>query len=366
MSIIDITDYCSLDCIYCCRGKGEEQRIELDNTTILDMVSQINKLRGTFLVVQGGEPLLKRDIVELIQGMGELKESNPGEYLELIKSMIACRYNDKKLNLTYMKNIIQQNLPLYCLTTNGMIYRDEIEEALYQNGFYLEISLDAPVEEINLKTRPGIKFDQVVDNIRSFSKRLPVEISCTITENNVDYLPDMIPFAHDLGCVCLKLSPVIMIGCRMTPDSLWVEKYLQSIEESIETHKELLGKMLLKVKLYRHLIRSGAGLELYNKLRETPNVLIEVHECTALKKVKDIYVDTRLDVYGCASMKNEKELVIGNLKESSLKDIWHSAKKEGVKKEVEAHECHWNDGDEYTCTAVAYSQNRKEELATAL
>ncbi len=366
MSIIDITDHCTLNCIYCCRGKGDKKRIELDNTIILNSVRQINKLRGTFLVVQGGEPLLKRDIVALIREMGRLKKVNSGYYLQLIKEMISSRYCDKKLNLAYMKNIILQNLPLYCLTTNGMVYKDEIENALYKNGFYVEVSLDAPVEDVNLMTRPGIMFNRVVDNIRKFSKRLPVEISCTITEDNVDYLSDMIPFASELGCVCLKLSPVIMIGCRLTPDSLWVEKYIKSIEEAIFTHKELLGNMLLKVKLYQHLIQEGAGLVLYKKLCATHNVLIEIHECTALKKVKDIYVDTKLDVYGCASMKNEKGLIIGNLKQNSLKNIWNSAQKKLVQKGIEAHECQWNDGDEYSCTAVAYAQNRKNRLSVAL
>lgn len=357
MSIIDITDRCNLNCVYCCRGKGAMESTDPENNAIINAIKQIIQLRGTFVVLQGGEPSLKHDAVDLLIQMQKIKPIKPGHFLSLIRELINAKLTGNRLTQEYMKCLISQNLPLYCLTTNGMIYSDELESALFDGAFYLEVSLDGPNEESNKKTRIGISFDRVVFNVQKYAQRLPVEISCTITENNVDLLPEMIPFARSLDCVCLKLSPVIMIGCRDKPDSLWAGKYLQSINNAIDSYGDELQNILLKVKIYPYYLETQQGKELHNKLLKTNNIILENHECSALKKVKDIYIDTKMNVYGCASMKNEKELIIGNLKEKTLREIWRSAEREKTINRVLKNKL-FQRNTCCTCTAVAYSKNK--------
>lgn len=357
MSIVDITDHCNLNCTYCCRGKRKTIDVEPDNKLLINVVEQIVHLRGTFVVLQGGEPLLKDSIGSLLIEMKKLKSVYPGRFLSLVKQLMASRLVGKRLMQAYMRCLIAQQLPLYCITTNGMIYSDSIESALFNGGFYVEVSLDGPTSKINEKTRFGIDFDTVVGNIRKYVQRLPVEISCTITESNVDSLSEMLSFAHRLGCVCLKLSPVIMIGRRDKPDSLWTERYLDAINDIIDSRSNELHNILLKIKIYSSYLKTKTGSYLHEKLSKAENVLLETHECSAFQKVKDIYVDTQMNVYGCASMKNERSLVMGNLKEMSLRDIWNSNAREALKKEF-LHNGLLQLNSSCICKAATYSRNK--------
>ena len=51
----------------------------------------------------------------------------------------------------------------------------------------------------------------VCENIKKFSERLPVSISCTVTEENVDTIDEMIDYAYRFGAISVKYSPVIMV-----------------------------------------------------------------------------------------------------------------------------------------------------------
>lgn len=354
MTILDITDRCNLKCTYCCRGVQRGKISELKNDDIIDFAKQIISARGTFFVLQGGEPLLKKNVLDLLHRLKSLKPTVPGHYRALMQSLIAKRLSGQPMKVAYMKNLIAQGLPLFCLTTNGMMYTEAIASALYESGFSLEVSLDAPTKEINAETRIGIDFDKVVENIKRYAEKLPVEISCTIAEHNTNVLPEMIPFAKRLGCLCLKFSPVIMIGDRKKPDTLWSDAYLDALDKAIDQYATELDNLFIKVKLYPHFLKSEKGRSVYAKLQQTQNVLIELHECTACQQVKTVYIDPHLNVYPCASMKNEKSLIIGNLKNNTLKEIWASDQKKCITKTVKAYSKLKTERD-LACTAVTYS-----------
>ncbi len=359
MSILDITDQCNLRCVYCCRGNKLNGAQELENDLIIDIVKQIIGIRGTFVVFQGGEPLLKKNVIDLFRTLRQVKACKPDHFLNQLRKVIHLELSGDQLKKAYMRALIDQNLPLYCLTTNGMIYSSELEVGLYDSGTYLEVSLDGPTEAINLKTRHGISFEKVVENIKHYVERLPVEISCTITEDNVNVFPEMIRFAAELGCVALKFSPVIMIGQRNDPDSLWDNLYMEGLARAITSYQSWLKQILLKVKLYPYYLQHEKGRKLYDLLSKAPNVLVELHECTAFQMVKDIYVDSAMNVYGCASMKNEPGLMLGNLRNQTLREIWDSPRRQKLQKTTAKLKCFTETG-ECACTAVAYSQFIKQ------
>ncbi|MNW69218.1 hypothetical protein D3C74_481810 [compost metagenome] len=59
-------------------------------------------------------------------------------------------------------------------------------------------------------------------------------------------------------------------------------------------------------------------------------------------------------MYGCASMKNEKSLIIGNLKHGTLKEIWNSPRRLELERQIaSAREQAPLYGG---CTAAAYSR----------
>jgi MoaA/NifB/PqqE/SkfB family radical SAM enzyme len=327
LSIIDVTNKCNLNCIYCCRTLKDNE--ELSNDHILNVCEQIANIRGTFVVLQGGEPLLKSNIVELIESLGKTKNVIPGQFKKSLEDLITKKYSGKKLKKFYIKSIISQSLPLFCVTTNGMIYSSELEDSLFRNAFYIEISLDSNKEAVNKQTRKGIDFERVIKNIKKYSKRNPVEISCTIAEHNSKDLIDMLPFSKALHAICLKLSPVIQIGKRQAHDKLWIYDYINSLDMLSKEIRKI--DLLVKVKIYPYMMKDKISRKIINNLEETPNILIEMHQCNAFKKIKDIYIDKDLNMFACASMKNIEELCLGNLHNNSIKEIWGSQ----IKKEKE-------------------------------
>ncbi|MFR7444922.1 MAG: SPASM domain-containing protein [Sellimonas intestinalis] len=79
------------------------------------------------------------------------------------------------------------------------------------------------------------------------------------------------------------------------------------------------------------------GKAVLEKILATPNIMLEIHECAACIKLKELYIDPKLNVYGCASMKNDPSLSLGNLYEKTLVDLWKSEKRLYLKQQLSKH-----------------------------
>jgi MoaA/NifB/PqqE/SkfB family radical SAM enzyme len=355
MPILDVTDRCNLNCTYCCRGSHAHDSLEPSNAILLDIIKQMIQLRATFVVLQGGEPLLKKNILDLLNKLSDLKLAKPGYYLYLLRQLIDLRLSGRILATAYKKKLIDQTLPLYCLTTNGMFFNMDILQALYKSGFYLEVSLDSENKAINQKNRAGICHETVIANIKKYAEILPVEISCTITKDNVRFLENLLRFSSQLGVICVKFSPVIMIGKNRNSEKEFQEEYFSVMESVVKNASKLLKCILLKVKIYPYFLKQyDHWRNLYSKILQTPNILLEYHTCNAFRAINNLYVDTNLDVYGCASMKNNTKIILGNLHNKPLKDIWFSERRQVLLTQNSNYQAILDIG-QYSCSAAAYS-----------
>ncbi len=122
---ISITDICNLRCIYCMEEEGNtffQEEDKLTKEEILKIVSASAKLGVKKIRLTGGEPLVRKDIVELMEGINDIKGIE-GIYL----------------------------------TTNGILLEEKVE-ALKKAGLKgVNISLDSLKEEMfQSLTRLGI------------------------------------------------------------------------------------------------------------------------------------------------------------------------------------------------------------------
>lgn len=111
----------------------------------------------------GGEPLLRKDILEIIQF---LKEEN------------------------YSINI----------ATNGTpdILKDEEFIKLCQENVHIRISLDGHTKELHETYRTPNSFDQIVENIRYLrSQNIEVSVKTIIADHNFPYVEDILRFLRD-------------------------------------------------------------------------------------------------------------------------------------------------------------------------
>ena len=219
----------------------------------------------------------------------------------------------------------------------GPSIQKNIEKALYESGFAVDISLDSFDKEINERTRIGINHDTVCENIKKFSERLPVSISCTVTEENVDTIDEMIDYAYRFGAISVKYSPVIMVGNRKENDENFRFRYLKALDRILDIFPNYSEKLYLTIKIYKHCLNDSYGKAVLEKILATPNIMLEIHECAACIKLKELYIDPKLNVYGCASMKNDPSLSLGNLYEKTLVDLWKSEKRLYLKQQLSKH-----------------------------
>ena len=338
MSVFDITNRCNLKCIYCCRGESLNKQVdEVSTEGVLNTIKQIVDIRGNFIVLQGGEPLIRKDIVDILSKMKEYKKVIPAKYFNDLKNLLKLQLPAERFGMQYKKILVRQGLPMYFVSTNGTIYSKNIEKALYESGFAVDISLDSFDKEINERTRIGINHDTVCENIKKFSERLPVSISCTVTEENVDTIDEMIDYAYRFGAISVKYSPVIMVGNRKENDENFRFRYLKALDRILDIFPNYSEKLYLTIKIYKHCLNDSYGKAVLEKILATPNIMLEIHECAACIKLKELYIDPKLNVYGCASMKNDPSLSLGNLYEKTLVDLWKSEKRLYLKQQLSKH-----------------------------
>ena len=64
---ISLTERCQCHCVHCyARGREEERLKELDTAEVHSLIDQGRRLGAAYVVFSGGEPLLRKDIVELV------------------------------------------------------------------------------------------------------------------------------------------------------------------------------------------------------------------------------------------------------------------------------------------------------------
>ncbi len=159
---LTVTNRCNLRCIYC-YGSYFTRDIEDFTTQFwLDLIDEIYGMGTKLIQLEGGEPLLRNDIGELVN---YVKGKN-----------MLCRMN-----------------------SNGYLVSKKIEEV--KNLDSLCISLDGG-EEANDKNRGKGCYKKVIEAIKTAKEHgLPVLTSTTLTQNNIENgsIEHVLSLARELG-----------------------------------------------------------------------------------------------------------------------------------------------------------------------
>ncbi|MBW2028227.1 MAG: PqqD family peptide modification chaperone [Deltaproteobacteria bacterium] len=155
-----VTNRCNLNCVYCYADSGAESSNELSIHEINQTLAQMAEYKPYLVCITGGEPLTRSDLSQI--------ESH-GLKLRLI--------------------------------TNGTLIDEGVSRMIAERFSEVQISLDGPDATTHGLMRPGGTFDVTMRAIRLLSrenleKRI---ISCTATRLNCERIPEMVPFAYNLG-----------------------------------------------------------------------------------------------------------------------------------------------------------------------
>jgi len=167
--VIAVTNKCNFNCIYC-HPEANPQKDEMNKSTarkVLDFIFSIPVPNGFQIIIEGGEPLLKWDLIKFI--FNEAKK----------------RAKQKKLKLRFS------------FTTNLSLMNEKIARELVKMGISPCISLDGP-KQLHDKQRPfiggGGSYDKIIYWINKLKNDYNIKIHAipVITNISLKYGPEAI------------------------------------------------------------------------------------------------------------------------------------------------------------------------------
>jgi GTP 3',8-cyclase len=200
---VSITDRCNYRCVYCRTGNEGAQYSELPMSDYLRMVRMFVGLGIEKVRLTGGEPLLRRGLVDLVGELAKLRTIRTGESLDL------------------------------ALTTNGHLLEDLAAPLKNAGLSRITVSMDAvdPATFARITRVPG-SFEHVVRGIRAAQRAglHPVKVNCVLLRGfNDDQIVSFAKFAREEGVIVrfIEFMP-------LEEDRLWTPDSVIPIREVVE------------------------------------------------------------------------------------------------------------------------------------
>lgn len=207
---VSITDRCNYKCVYCRTGTDGAQYAELPIADYLRMVRVFVSLGIEKVRLTGGEPLLRKGLVEMVAALSEMRTAYSADGVALPAG------GGQPLDLA--------------LTTNGHLL-EGLAQPLKDAGLSrVTVSMDAVDRDKFARiTRVPDSFDKVLAGVRA-AKRAglePVKVNCVLLRGfNEDQIVEFAKFSRSEGVVVrfIEFMP-------LEEDRLWSPDVVVPLEE---------------------------------------------------------------------------------------------------------------------------------------
>lgn len=277
--IITLTNRCNLKCIMC-QVPQAQGKPEMTTGEVKGLIDDALNLNPTSIVFSGGEPLLRRDIFELISFA-----------------------NQRKINT--------------CLTSNGTLIDEVIAEKLASSGIgVVNISIDGP-ETIHDSLRGRGTFNKAVQALKQLScYKIETTIATIVCRQNYKALAYVMELAYRFGATTVKFQPfseIFLIDKKAKERFFCSRKAMGAIGLNIDKVIELSKAYKIATNPLNYLYSippyiCGFGL------KYSPGTA-----CPALWSSCPITAEG--NVYPCWVFSDK---LLGNIKETKLSKIWNS------------------------------------------
>lgn len=270
---IEVSNKCNERCIHC-YIPHELKVTNIDENLFESILRQCQELGVLTLVLTGGEPMIHPNFVKFL------------------KKLSKFDFEVKVLsNLTYLNDDIIKALK--STTCSG------VQASLY--------SMQPEVHDA-ITGKKG-SFEQTVASIKRLHQEgIPVQVSCVVMKKNKDSFEDVINWASSLG-ITVTLDYILMGRYDGTTSNL--EQRL-----SISEVEEIIKNVIKNNEAYRNEILSADINSLTQGINEDNAI------CNVCRSTIGISANGR--VYPCVGWQGN---VIGDLRETSLEEIWLSSPK---------------------------------------
>lgn len=211
---IDITNSCNLRCVYCAHftSAGDVDR-DLPAEEWIKFFEELNCSSVMSVCLQGGEPFMRKDILELLEG-------------------------------------IVKNRMRFSILSNGSLVTDEIAVFVASTGRYdsVQISIDGAVPYTHDIFRGEGSFSKAMEGIRNLKKHgIRVTVRVTIHKNNVYQLERIAELLlDDLKLHSFSTNSASFKGlCRENTEKvqLSVQEYAFAMKSLVELNKKYNGRI---------------------------------------------------------------------------------------------------------------------------
>jgi len=277
---------------------------ELSFETIKDLIAQASKMGIKKLFLLGGEPFLREDIFDIIKFA----------YIHKMKTLIF---------------------------TNGTLLDDAkiIDGILSSKLTDLTISMDATCEDTYKDIRGEGIFEKIKANIRLLNKikkekksPLPnIGIFCTIMNQNIEELMDIVYLARELEVSCIGFQPLVIDNTdariRDNSNPNWIpESRYDILDRSIDM---LIEYKLSNLDNFRFILTNLNRIRLIKEYFRG-----NLYKQNCYMGFNRIIISQDGKIYFCAQEPDKGDISFGDIQRQRLKDLWYSRKAQIFRKSI--------------------------------
>lgn len=168
---VHVTNKCNLSCIHCHLDSGTPFRNEMTKEEIFGVIDRAMELGMKKLVVSGGEPFIRSDILDII------------------------KYAHKR------------NVRIIRIITNGTLITEKIARTLRKLDVNVQVSLDGAYKETHDSIRGGGTYKKTINGIKNLmNKNTDCYVCMTLMKRNVNEMQEMANLLENLGVRALHFS----------------------------------------------------------------------------------------------------------------------------------------------------------------
>jgi MoaA/NifB/PqqE/SkfB family radical SAM enzyme len=291
-----LTNRCNLRCKMCevARSASSEEG-ELSTGKVKEIILQIRDMGINHIIFSGGEPLLRKDLTEIVRFAHE------------------------------------NNIQMIDLITNGTMLDSSTLGKLVDAGLtHIGVSIDGLSRVSSGIRGPGV-FEKVIKNLEdlnSYKKEhdtcLPsVGINFTIMGENIRDIPEMIGLARKLNCLFISFQPVLFNNTKMYmnkknvlwPSSVEIKELKRVTKQLVKMKKESCG-----VNIFTDADVISALPDYFSGRR--PRADFKCYE--AIKRI----------VITCEGLLWSCQGILGDLKKNTLSQIWNSTETRNARRAI--------------------------------
>lgn len=283
---VNLTRRCNLACAHCYMDAGtraEGGPDELSSGEVKDLLVQVaNRSRDTMVVLTGGEPLLRRDLDDLVaQGSG--------------------------LGLAMV------------VGTNGVLLDEARAVSLKRAGALgLGISLDSldPTFHDAFRGCPG-SWEKTMARMEACrGLGLPFQVHFSVTESNAGEIPSMIEFARSVGAHVLTVFFLVCTGRGESMSDTTPTTYERVLEQLVEAQERSDG-LIVRARCAPHFKRVA-----YQRNPESPLTRAQGYEGGGcLAGTRYCRVTPEGGITACPYIPDEE----GNIRDAPFWSIWDAS-----------------------------------------